>query len=190
VLIAMAALCLMPASAQAAVITPNTTADEYDTVPNSSCSLREAVQTLNTVSDFGGCTHTGTFASGDTIELPGGDYVLTIEPTGSDLNSSGDLNTFGTVTIEAAPGARVTIDGNAKDRVLNASIFGVTVTLRGLTITNGVVGTPESNTGVIGGGIFSSSGTNLVISDSTISNNTSDGGGGGIDANGPRPSPT
>src|SRR6266508_3552518 len=129
VLVAAAALLLIvPGSAQAATIAPNTTADEYDAIPDATCSLREAVQTADTNSNFGGCVASGGFGT-DTVQLPTGTYMLTIDPTGGDLNDSGDLNTFSDMTIEASPGAAPTIDATGNgDRILFASVLGVTVT--------------------------------------------------------------
>jgi CSLREA domain-containing protein len=174
---------LFPASAGAAVVTPNTTADEYDSVtPNLTCSLREAIKSADQDSDFGGCTHTGgsyLFLDPDTVLVPGGTYTLTIPPSGGDVEDSGDLNTFSNMTIEAAPGVAVTVDATGNnDRILAASVLGVTVTLRGLTLTGG---SPAGS----GGAIFTSSGTGLVVTDSTITGNTAAGSGGGIAANGP-----
>jgi CSLREA domain-containing protein len=183
VLLIAAALLAAPVSAGAAVVTPNTVTDEYDAAPppGSACSLREAIKSADGDSDFGGCTHTGgayNFDPGsDTVRVPTGVYTLTL--TGSD-ESGGDLNTASTMSIEAAPGAAVTIDANDAHRVLFASINGVTLTLRGLTLTGGAAG-PSTN----GGAIFSSSGTGLVISDSTITDNSAGSSGGGIAANGP-----
>jgi CSLREA domain-containing protein len=177
---------LAPSLASAAVVAPNTTTDEYDAVPppGSACSLREAIKSADGDSDFGGCTHAAAYGF-DTVQVPAGLYKLTITgPPGAD-DSSGDLNTGSSMTIEAAPGAVVTIDGNGTDRVIDASVLGVTLTLDDLTIRNGLVGTPDPSTGVTGGGIVTSGGTGLVISNSTISGNQADGGGGGIAANGP-----
>ncbi|QQR79369.1 MAG: CSLREA domain-containing protein [Deltaproteobacteria bacterium] len=58
----------------------NTTVDEYDTpMPNTTCSLREAIESVNISSNLGGCTNTGSdFGQQDTILLIGGQsYTLT-----------------------------------------------------------------------------------------------------------------
>ena len=63
----------------AAVINVNTTVDEWDfPFANNRCSLREAIISANNNSDFGGCTHSGTYG-GDTIILPAGTFRLTRE---------------------------------------------------------------------------------------------------------------
>jgi CSLREA domain-containing protein len=159
---------------------PNTSSDEYDTSPNATCSLREAVQTFNTFINFGGCTHTGDFGTADAVELPIGHYTLTIPATGPDDNSSGDLEP-GTITVQSAPGATVTIDGNNTNRIFFAS----DLTLDGLTLTGGNASDPDPLTGFNGGAIFTTSGGSLTITDSTISGNSTDSAGGGIAANGP-----
>src|SRR5688572_6823187 len=99
--VAAVVLCV-PAGSRAATVAPDTTADDYGSVATN-CSLREAVRTLNTFTDFGGCTHTGAFGSADTIRLSSATYELTIDGDNVDVES-GDLNLFGTVLIEAPAG--------------------------------------------------------------------------------------
>ena len=180
---------LAPGVASAATVTPNTTADEYSATNDGVCSLREAIQSVDGDSNFGGCTATNLpyhfTTPADTVQLPAGHYTLTIPPTGGDDNASGDLNTTHDTTIQADSGAQVTIDGNGIDRVLFASTFGVTVTINGVTITGGSTSVPGSMSAANGGGIVTSGGTNLVVTNSTISNNTVDGFGAGLDVNGP-----
>jgi CSLREA domain-containing protein len=182
--VAVAAL-LLPGSAAAAVIAPNTTADDYDdTTPDATCSLREAVQSADQGANFGGCVASGPYGT-DTVRIPAGDYVLTIPPAGSNLGDTGDLNTFSDMTIEAVPGAVVTIDGNGTDRILRQSASGSLVTLRGLTLTGGFVDNPDPGSAVGGGAISTSGGSSMAIVDSTIWDNRADGFGGGISASGP-----
>src|SRR6266540_3679484 len=104
VLLGLVAL-LLPASSSAATIAPTITTDEYSNpTPDTGCSLREAVASIDGGSDFGGCIASGTYGTADTIRLPAGNYALTIVPTGSNDNASGDLSfAFKTVTVEALP---------------------------------------------------------------------------------------
>src|SRR2546421_4929633 len=97
------------AAASAATIVPNTTFDE--TAAGGTCSLREAVQSSNTNTDVGGCTHTGTYGS-DTILLGGGDYDLTLKGAPEDTNASGDLDVTASLTIVGIGADQAGIDGN------------------------------------------------------------------------------
>ena len=124
-----------------------------------------------------------------------------------DINGGGTVTVFGTcrgnylvpvsVTIQAgAPGA--TLNGNATGTVLYVAGGGVTLTLRGMRITNGNAGAGggifvdccadtlnlqnsvvTGNTAGEGGGIFIFDGTMNAVA-STISNNSGEVGGGGI----------
>jgi CSLREA domain-containing protein len=91
-------LALAPATASAAVITPDVTTDDFGG-DLSHCSLREAVQAAQTNGVFGGCSAANNDA--DTIVLTAGQiYSLTIPDAGDDnTNANGDLD------ILAAPGS-------------------------------------------------------------------------------------
>jgi CSLREA domain-containing protein len=79
-----------PVAHAAGTIVVNTFADEYDTTPNSTCSLREAVQSIIDDSSFGGCVNPGNV--GDTVQLQEGTYTLTRLASGSFYtNSVGSL---------------------------------------------------------------------------------------------------
>jgi CSLREA domain-containing protein len=69
-LINAGALAASASIASAAVITVTTGLDEFDTTPNATCSLREAIQSANTDGDFGGCTGSGIYGN-DTIVFYG-----------------------------------------------------------------------------------------------------------------------
>jgi CSLREA domain-containing protein len=177
----LAALSLQMPVAEAATVVPNTTADDYDAAPDATCSLREAVKTIDVSSDFGGCTHSGAFPSNNTIQLVPGTYELSIDGDAAG-NESGDLNFFATLRIEALPGGPAVIDANGLERVL---FYSGDLTLDGISITGGVVGTPDPMTGFIGGGIATSGGTSLTMLNGAVFGNQADGPGGGIEANGP-----
>jgi CSLREA domain-containing protein len=178
-LLAMAAVaCFLPAPAVAAVITPDTIADEYDTTANSTCSLREAVKSIAGFVDFGGCVSTGDYFSNDTIELPTGVYKLTIAPTGSNDIASGDLNPGSDMTVRALPGAHATIDGNGTDRIFFQPF--TTLRLSGLTLTGGKADDPSPSSSMNGGAIFSH--YNLTITNTTLTSNSADGFGGAIES--------
>ena len=172
--IAAAAALAAPAAAGAATLNVTTTADERDLVANGTCSLREAVQATNADADFGGCTGSGY--GDDTILLPGGVYALTLAGAMDDGNVTGDIDvnelTDQALSIQRAGAAPVTIDGGAAgDRVMEVRNGG-TLNVDGLTLRNGV---PPG--AVIAGGIVALLGSDLNLSNSTLSNNTANSGG-------------
>jgi CSLREA domain-containing protein len=205
-LLAATHLLLATATASAAVgfgatIVVNTPNDEFGTVPGN-CSLREAVQTANTNADFGGCTHTGSFATGpnaDIVQLPAADPGYALARTGAedDTNVLGDIDITSNITIQGA-GAGTTpifVCGGCPERVIdvvsgtNVAIKDVTLKLghpasggAGLfvdvpavvTLTHVTIGLNTSS--IFGGGIFNR-GT-LTVNDSAITNNTTQSEGG------------
>ena len=172
-------LVAVPAAAFAITfdVSVNTTADEFDVVPNATCSLREAVQTFNLVADFGGCAMVAPGAM--SIILPAGAYTLT-GASGEDLNASGDLDitVLFNVTLQGAGAASTTINGGGIDRVIQVT-NAVTLTLDGITILGGK--TPTTGLACpteCGGGIYSLG--SLAINNSTISGNSSVENNGGV----------
>ncbi len=156
-LVAAVVALAAPGAAFAAVYNVNTTADHNDTAGCNAadCTLREAVAAAT--------------SAADTINLPSGNYVLTMS---SELLLTAD-------TIVGA-GARTTfIDGGLKTRVLRAAGASAAVTtsrVSGVTIRNGNGGSTASSG--TGGGVLQDGGilelTNVTVSGSTASN------GGGI----------
>jgi CSLREA domain-containing protein/uncharacterized repeat protein (TIGR01451 family) len=194
-LILLAAVCalllVLPQAESTALgetITVSTTADEYDTVGSGTgCSLREAIEAINTGLPFGGCDNSNALA--DTIFVPAGTYTLTRLAAGSGWdNDQGDLHiTQGPVQILGAGPAETVISTTAAwdDRVIdfyNASYGDPQhAELQGLTIQGGH--STEAGGGVhvnwyagpteVGGSTFAM--TNVVIR-----NNLSWTEGGGI----------
>ena len=129
-------------------------------------------------------------SSGETIDVTG--------VSGTILLTSGQIVITKSLTINGPGAATLTIDGDASSRIFSVN-GGVTVSISGLTITNGSAspGGAIFNLGVLtitnstisdssgttrGGGIYNSGGT-LNLSGSIISGNTATGGttrGGGI----------
>jgi CSLREA domain-containing protein len=150
-----------------ATVNVNTTEDEFDAVPDGQCSLREAIESGNQKTDFGGCTHTGTYAYGTGIRVPGGTYRLTLHGAG---DGAGSLNMHTTQWIRNEGIEPAIIDGDGADTVIEedgngrAGIFGLTI--RG------------GNTPGIGGGIRSTNTGGIDISDTTITGNVARSGGG------------
>ena len=149
--------------------------------------------TVNSTGDSGPGTLRDCLASAaDTIDATG--------VSGTILLTSGELQITHDVTINGPGAANLAVNGNATFRVFEN--FASSVTLSGLTITNGLAdgngGGGIFNHGGLtlgncivsdssafignnqGGGIRNNSGATLSISDSTISGNSAVGGGSGI----------
>src|SRR3954454_998191 len=170
--------------ARATVFDVNTTSDIASCAPGT-LSLRCAVNASNGAG--------GT----NTINVPAGDYTLSLTGVGEDAGLTGDLDiTNGDLTIAGAGASTTTIHGSG-DRifdVVTASSAG-TISLTGLTLTGGggvsdgaaiqalqgslsldqvVVGSNTTTDGGFGGGIFYSPqvpGT-LTVTESTFIDNT------------------
>jgi CSLREA domain-containing protein len=187
-LVVVLGVLVLAAAAAAAPITVNTTTD---TLTGSQCSLRAAIQAANADAAVAGCAAgSGT----DTITLPAGDYKLTIGPSGSDDNSSGDLDITSNLTIQGAGAAATTVDANGLDRVFSISA-GEVATIAGMTITGGHAATgggfpvidqgPDSDgndggTGENGGGILDLG--SLTLSADVVSGNRAGAGASGGNA--------
>jgi len=181
-LLASLALSLATA-AGAATIVVNTTTDQALGDCSSSCSVRDAVATA---------------ASGDTVQIPAGHYVLTLGEIAIDQN----------LTLAGA-GARSTIlDGNAASRVLSVgpTNTGAEVTFSDLTVRNGQTNSiggggirnearltvqrcliTANLTQQVGGGIYSGDNSILVVVESLVAGNQAQfpgGQGGGIFSSG------
>ena len=75
----------------------NTTQDQFGTGAN--CSLREAIQAINTATSFGGCAYT---PGDNTIQIIDETYQLSIAGTGEDANATGvPTPTFALTTAPA-----------------------------------------------------------------------------------------
>ena len=145
------------------------TSQAADALDGGGLSLREALHWAQS-------GDTVTFSADMTISLStkaGGDSLLILN---KNLTIDGDWDNDGT--------ADVTLDGQHKGQVLNIS-SGTTVTLDGLTITNGLLsgnggngGTPNGGAGAsaLGAGIYNA-GT-LTITHSSLTGNVATGGGG------------
>jgi CSLREA domain-containing protein len=176
-------LLLAAAGAHAAVgfgatIVVNTPNDEFGTVLQN-CSLREAVQTANTNADFGGCTHTGNFATGansDIVQLPAANPGYALARTGAedDTNINGDLDIASNIAIKGAGAGTTPIFACAAcpERVIEV-VSGTNVDIEDVTLK---LGHPAAD----GGGLYNNAGASLTLTRVTIGLNETTGNGGGI----------
>ena len=201
----LAALVVLAAgvgSTRAATIAVTTTTDERaDPGPGDGCSLREAIESVNGAADYGGCVHTGAaYGTGDTIHLSALTYTIAIPGPDEFLNATGSFDLLNSVALVGDGALSTIVDGGTLDRVF--FIDGpYTVTVSGITITNGlsggssgihnnlgtltllhttITGNTASGGGACGGGIGTSLGSPVIVSDSTISGNAASYCGGGI----------
>ena len=187
-----------PAAAVAATVTVTTTRDEL-VVHDGKCSLREAIQTVETP---GTRTDCGRVRRGsNTIVLGSGRYGLSIPSRGADDNTSGDLNVDGAPPLKiTGAGLRATVidAGGLGDRVLSVG-NGARLALSRLSVTGGrAPAAPAGASGVAvlgcaaggagadgldagalgsGGGIFN--GGTLVVDTVAVTGNTAGAGGAG-----------
>lgn len=166
-----------------------TTAADVVNVGDDVLSLREAVQQANAT------------AAADTIQFANALEGQTLALTGGQLTITSDVAIDGNRDNNAT---RVTLDGNAANRVIEVGGTGTDASLAGLNITNGrtladadgagillgagnaldlvnsrvsgnVAG--EQYSGASGGGIHAGAGSRLTVSGSVLTGNSADDGG-------------
>ena len=172
-------LALRPAPVRAASIVVTTTADEFGT--GAGCSLREAIQAVNTGAAFGGCP-AGT--GNDTITFGvNGTFTLALVGQNDDANATGDLDITRPVSIVGNGATNTIIDGNGTDAVFDtyAAPAGTVVNLSALTIQHG---NPTGSSFPSGGGLFVNNGVTANLDGVRVLDNTVSGNGGGIFARG------
>jgi CSLREA domain-containing protein len=152
----LAALGLMAAPASAATVVVNTTADLNTGSCSSTCSLRDAVATAN---------------PGDTVQVPGGHYVLSL----------GDIVSAHNLTIAGA-GARLTVlDGNGASRIFQFNgrpfVVGPPFEVDDVALVNGLAATNSAATSGPDGGAVVGAGT-LVLRRCLVANSQARTGGG------------
>jgi hypothetical protein len=126
-------------------------ADGVCATAQSNCSLRAAVEQANALD------------GNDVIEIPAGDYNLSLTGANEDASASGDLDINSNIALLASDAATTRIIG-AGDRVIDVQLGAVTSITR-VTITGGG--------GVSAGGGLRNAGT-LVMTSCSISGNGGD----------------
>jgi len=116
--LALALFCtgiIVPGHCLAVTFTVDSTLDEVDdnlsdcicrTAANT-CTLRAAIQEANAC------------AGDDTINLPSGNYVLSLAGAGEDAAATGDLDITGNLTITGTGTTRPVIDAKRIDRIFS-----------------------------------------------------------------------
>ena len=158
-------------------IDSNAPAYQACTIAANDCSLRGAISKAN--ADTGNAY---------TIELPAGNYILTLSGAGEDSNASGDLDIKNSLTIIGGGADYTIINGNQLDRVLHIHV-GAVVQMSDVKITggrtanggSGSYGGGTGGSGENGGGIYIASGTAVTLTNITVVNNTTGSGGAGGD---------
>ncbi len=176
------------ASALEATVRVNSTEDAVDADPgdgacetatgNGVCTLRAAVQETNAA------------AGKDTVEVPGGDYLLTLEGRDEDASATGDLDVTNPdgMSIRGAGRDLTTVDAGGIDRAIQA-LSVANLEIERLTITGGdardfiardQAGRQYTYTGD-GGGVWALN-TNLALTNVRAKSNTATGDGGAVSA--------
>ncbi|HEX9823395.1 MAG TPA: choice-of-anchor Q domain-containing protein, partial [Actinomycetota bacterium] len=169
-------IAVVAAPASAAVFSVTKTDDTADGTCDGDCSLREAINAANAA------------AGADTVTLPSGTYLLTIDGTDEDAGMAGDLDVTDDLTVTGAGAATTIVDASGLDEpvdrvfdLLNLDTT-LTVAMSGLTIVNGNL-EGSFNTTDDGGGIrVNGSDVSLSLTNSVVRDNSVDAGaaGGGI----------
>jgi hemolysin type calcium-binding protein len=161
------ALMLGPASAHAATITVDSAADN-----TSNCTLRNAITAANTNAAQGSCSPGDPAPAIDVI-----DFSI---PTPATITLGSALpDIMSDVTITGPGMNQLTIDGADSYRPIT-TFSGTTISISGMTITNGFCDDTCGPSGANGGAIHTAA--NLTLTDVALTNNTVSADGGGAQA--------
>lgn len=153
------------------ILTVNTTNDEFgENIAN--CSLREAVESINTYSAFGGCI-AGKRYSTNIIRLEDKEYILNrgeltlvteMTISGVGVNADEKDSITGTKPKRHAP--TTMINGQGKSRLFNSAIYKSALTLNNLKLLNGY--SEDLGGAILAGGSVS---TSNVVFENNIAKN-------------------
>jgi hypothetical protein len=161
-------LGMLISPAGAVTLNVNTPMDDYDMVPGDGscisgtigmCTLRAAIQ------------EAGAVAGDDIINLPAGEFILTIPGLNENSGATGDLDVIGNLSIYGEGAEFTIVDAAGLDRVFDLQ-SGV-LELVGLTVTGG----RETSTGSYLGGGIRAGGSLLSIGGCHLTNNVANQGG-------------
>jgi len=156
-------------SAPSATFTVNSTIDATDANPgngvcetapgNGICTLRAAIQESNTL------------AGADTINIPTGTFLLTLDGINEDNAVTGDLDIKDDLTINGVSPQGTILDGNDLDRLFHITGNSMpTVIIAHLTIQNGQSFHPDAGYLGVGGCVLNNNGS-LNVNDTIFYNN-------------------
>jgi len=155
----------MAVTVHAATITVNS----FNQIDPGFCTIATAIASMNAAADQPGCTHSGTYGTGDTINLAAGTYASTFIDNGTN----------------AYPVINVALIINGNGATLSRTLGGAAPFFRffevqsgGLTLTNATLTGGRLTAGGNGGALFNNSGP-LTLGGTTFSGNTAIGGNGG-----------
>lgn len=159
----------------AQTLTVTTTADTFDGVCDTDCSLRDAIATANSI------------PGSDVIILEAGTYGLSITGTDDNAGLTGDLDVvdaLGTLEIRGAGMMSTTIDANSIDRVFD--VLAGNVVFSDLSIVGGMA--PQGAGVRIVSGVLTTTPTSVSLNQVMVAGNAALGtvptpvpdGGGGI----------
>ncbi len=202
-LASLSACALLANPVYGQTITVDTFVDQFDVVADGQCALREAIESINTNTSFGGCTNPG---GADTIALGPGTFVLDISSGVGPANSSGGVRILAPTTVQGAGSGQTTIQGDpglGSDLIEIGVGSGDDVTLMDFTVENSQDGSaidffPADDGTVVtlanlvvrdNASPFSGAGLNIQgdrnvtirVERSVFENNTAGFGGGAID---------
>jgi hypothetical protein len=168
----IAAGALAPDGGRSATLTVATLAESS----LSSCTLRDALDSINGQADQGACTAAGAYGSSDTVGftpgLTGTITFLKADPLAIPAGSSA-LVIRRPMSVQGPGSGSLTLQCNVAFRLLEINATAGNVGISGLTIAN--CRTPFSGGGIIASNVIQS----LQLTDVTLRNNraTQDGGG-------------
>lgn len=174
-------ILIFASTTQAATLRPNITTDPTvnPLEDDQNCSLRYAIQAIQTMDDFAGCSNETPgepYGTNDTIILDAQTYTLTLAGNSSD-NETGDLHLDSrpSLTLQGAGMDQTVIDASGisdGDRILDLDQVN-TVVISGLEMTGGDVSTLAQE-----GGAIRALESNITLQDVRLFQNQSNNGGG------------
>ena len=167
----LALLIATPSPAFGAVFQVTKTTDTNDGQCDGDCSLREAIIAANSLGE-----------GENLIELPAGNYFITIPGSGENGSATGDLDILVPMLIRGQGKEETVVNAlgeifGVQDRVFHVlTAFGGTVSFEKIGINNGYV--PPGAGVTAGGGLLVANGANIILNQCGLYGNEAPYGGG------------
>ena len=167
----LALLIATPSPAFGAVFQVTKTTDTNDGQCDADCSLREAIIAANSLGE-----------GENLIELPAGNYFITIPGSGENGSATGDLDILVPMLIRGQGKEETVVNAlgeifGVQDRVFHVlTAFGGTVSFEKIGINNGYV--PPGAGVTAGGGLLVANGANIILNQCGLYGNEAPYGGG------------